>query len=35
MLIIGGPPLSVDNLFQPWHELHLALQALMQFLEEV
>jgi hypothetical protein len=26
MLALVGPPLSVDNLLQPWHRLHLALQ---------
>jgi hypothetical protein len=28
MLALVGPPLSVDNLLQPWHWLHLALQIL-------
>ncbi len=26
MLELVGPPLSVDNLLQPWHWIHLALQ---------
>ncbi len=26
MLALVGPPLSVDNLLQPWNWLHLALQ---------
>ncbi len=26
MLAFVGPPLSVDNLMQPWHWLHLSLQ---------
>ncbi len=26
MLDLVGAPLSVDNLLQPWHKLHLSLQ---------